>query len=1131
MIRSWQGAARQSSLIAAGRRGMVVALVAIAACSRWAEPPRYGSLKRDDGRRFDFAHGIQLFEVGNGLRFALLPDARTDLATVDIRYDVGAKDDPPGRAGMAHLVEHLMFEFRPTAGGPTLWDQFRATALETNAWTTWDATHYSATVPIERLDEVIALEGRMLTATCDQLDDATLARERDVVLAENRERGPDDGALYRAIYGDAHPYARPISSDEIAQATRAEVCAFIGAHYAPGRASLVVTGDFAIDHVRQVVGRTFGPIKRTATAPVLETPAPRLAGQTTRLVADVEHPTAVVAFAAPPFGTSGVAASHVARALLASVLERADDEAGWILDTDVQNAGDDRAPVMLAVVTVRDAAQLEAAADEIYARAERLFDAGAFDTSYLRSLMALGYMEAWDDTRARGEWLTRFMQLSPYNQFMLGELRGLDQPWPELMKGLEGAFTPPRSHRVLITPGGAHGDARSAVLASAHDVHVWRQPVDAAEADRPLTTPPARPGRAVTRHTLANGLVVELAPDPTAAIIDARLVFPVGTADGDPAHPLVASAAAQLLEFDAEGYYTGPELEKFEWALSRGTVPEVDVDELTTTFAVRGLAHYADWHVWWLSALLDRGRYNDVTLDAVHRYAQRLQARAADDDAHGTGANQPALQVFLERLFGAGHPFTRPPVKLGPAYQALTAGQLATWKGAHYRPRGATLIVSGNFDAAAMRREVDELFGPWADVAPAPRAAIPAARPTPAASWLAIENRDASQLAATLAFPLADAPARQAARTVIAAMLSDELRDVREGMGASYGVRAELALPSVAGGALLVTGHLDEGLADRAVTRILASVARLRTDAAARRTAFIRARRAVFTSLRARAAGVAAVAQARVRAFAAGTDGDADAALAREVAALRLDDVAAVLTEELAPARMVAVLAGRMPVVDAAFAAIGQTPERLLEPAAPAHDPARDQPQPRRPVDADAPVDVGPPVEALAVDRWDEEGERHDGLYQGQTRLSLDGFLAIAGRDDLRDRMRRRWWLRVGLAAAGAVTIGGGVYHMLDARSCDGVIDLPGGVHEDQACLAERDNQRSAGGVIILGGVVFEVAAYYISNLAPSKAELRQAASRYNYRHRLRGAAASHDLRIRPTTDGQTTGLTVSGTF
>ena len=65
----------------------------------------------------------------------------------------------------------------------------------------------------------------------------------------------------------------------------------------------------------------------------------------------------------------------------------------------------------------------------------------------------------------------------------------------------------------------------------------------------------------------------------------------------------------------------------------------------------------------------------------------------------------------------------------------------------------------------------------------------------------------------------------------------------------------------------------------------------------------------------------------------------------------------------------------------------------------------------------------------------------------------------------------------------------------------------------------------------MLGGAVLEIAAYYISNQAPTKAELRQAASRYNYRHRLRGTAAAHDLRIRPTTDGQTTGLTVSGSF
>src|SRR5436190_24352538 len=53
----------------------------------------------------------------NGLRFVILPDATTPLAEVDVRYEVGAREDPPGKAGLAHLVEHLTFDLRPDGPG------------------------------------------------------------------------------------------------------------------------------------------------------------------------------------------------------------------------------------------------------------------------------------------------------------------------------------------------------------------------------------------------------------------------------------------------------------------------------------------------------------------------------------------------------------------------------------------------------------------------------------------------------------------------------------------------------------------------------------------------------------------------------------------------------------------------------------------------------------------------------------------------------------------------------------------------------------------------------------------------------------------------------------------------------
>src|SRR5215813_4311308 len=79
----------------------------------------------------------------NGLRFVVMPDPTTPLAEVDVRYEVGSREDPPGKAGLAHLVEHLMFQQRPE--GPEtkpLMQVLQQVTLNMNAYTESDKTHY-----------------------------------------------------------------------------------------------------------------------------------------------------------------------------------------------------------------------------------------------------------------------------------------------------------------------------------------------------------------------------------------------------------------------------------------------------------------------------------------------------------------------------------------------------------------------------------------------------------------------------------------------------------------------------------------------------------------------------------------------------------------------------------------------------------------------------------------------------------------------------------------------------------------------------------------------------------------------------------------------------------------------------
>lgn len=274
-----------------------------------------------------------------------------------------------------------------------------------------------------------------------------------------------------------------------------------------------------------------------------------------------------------------------------------------------------------------------------------------------------------------------------------------------------------------------------------------------------------------------------------------------------------------------------------------------------------------------------------------------------------------------------------------------------------------------------------------------------------------------------------------------------------------------------------------------------------------------------------------------MRAAIAGVASSPEHLRATAYARTTLADVTAVLARDLDPARMVVRLTGPMPAVEAAFAALGREPERLPEPAptrtptpTPGTRTTPTTPTPTTPT-TPPPTDDAPRGEPLAVDHWDEEGERHEGLFLGSKKISLDEFLSVAGAGNLRDRMRDRWWLRIGLLGGGVVVLAGGAGYALTADSCEDVVNLPGPIDEPEVCSNKAKDRRLVGALVAAGGISLVVAANYLSNLAPSKTELRQAASKYNYRNQRRRPATARDVRVTPTTDGQTTGLVLSGTF
>jgi zinc protease len=205
------------------------------------------------------------FTLANGLAVVIVPDHRTPVVTQMIWYKVGSADETPGKSGLAHFLEHLMF--KGTAKYPT--GEFSQTVLrvggEENAFTNFDYTGYYQRVPRDQLATMMAFEADRMTGLV--LKDENVLPERDVVLEEYNMRvanNPDarlTEQIMAALYLN-HPYGRPVIGwrHEIEKLTREDALAFYKRFYAPNNATLVIAGDVDAQKIRPEIEKTFGQV-------------------------------------------------------------------------------------------------------------------------------------------------------------------------------------------------------------------------------------------------------------------------------------------------------------------------------------------------------------------------------------------------------------------------------------------------------------------------------------------------------------------------------------------------------------------------------------------------------------------------------------------------------------------------------------------------------------------------------------------------------------------------------------------------------------------------------------------------------------------------------------------------------
>jgi len=258
------------------------------------------------------------FTLPNGLQVLVIQDHRTPVVTQMVWYKVGSADETPGKSGLAHFLEHLMF--KGTSKHPV--GEFSQTVLKVggneNAFTSVDYTGYFQRVPREQLGKMMEFEADRMTGLI--LKDENVLPERDVVLEEYNMRVANNPEarlseqMMAALYLN-HPYGRPVIGwhPEIEKLGREDALAFYKRFYAPNNAILVIAGDVDVNDVRPLAEQTFGKVSAQPAIAARrvrpQEPEPVAARTVTLADPQVEQPTVKREYLVPSAATAAAGES------------------------------------------------------------------------------------------------------------------------------------------------------------------------------------------------------------------------------------------------------------------------------------------------------------------------------------------------------------------------------------------------------------------------------------------------------------------------------------------------------------------------------------------------------------------------------------------------------------------------------------------------------------------------------------------------------------------------------------------------------------------------------------------------------------------------------------------------------
>jgi len=697
------------------------------------------------------------FTLPNGLRVVVHTDRKAPIVAVNIWYHVGAKDEPAGRTGFAHLFEHLMFQGSENHHGEFFEPFKQVGATDQNGTTNTDRTNYFQNVPTTALDMALWMESDRMGHLLGAIDQAALDEQRGVVQnekrqGENQPYGQVWDKLTRALYPAGHPYHHGVigSMNDLNAASLDDVKTWFRTWYGPNNAVLVLAGDIDVATAKEKVARYFGDIP---AGPSMAQPAVNVGQrpESTREVMTDKVPQARIyrAWNVAQVGTADIDQLQLFSQVLGGAKSSRLDQRLLHQEKLVDNIGTMVGPSQLGsnfiiMATVKqgvDPARVEAIIDE---ELKKLIAEGpsadelargktAFRAGFIRGIERIGGFGGKADALAEcavyeGDPGCFRTSLATIDKASIDDLKAVGAKW--LGVG---------DHTLVVEPGERVAlDELPSAKPAPFEVPVVdpKYGVLPSQVDRSAGVPqtasfPELKFPQLQRATLKNGTRVILAERHDIPVVQFSYEFAGGFTADQGRKPGTANFTMGMLD---------------EGAGKLGSLAFADAADALG--ARLGAGASLDGANVYLSALKENlapslALYADVL--RAPRFDQgeidRIKATwIAGIKQEKVQPNAVAMRVLPPLLYGKGHPYAIPFTGSGDeaAIESLTRDDLVTFHKDWVRPENATLIVVGDTTLKEIVPLLDRQIGDWKGEGAAPQVPAPAdvARPDKARVYL-----------------------------------------------------------------------------------------------------------------------------------------------------------------------------------------------------------------------------------------------------------------------------------------------------------------------------------------------------------------------------------------------------------